>query len=75
MDELHFEGDPATDSTRRRLERVLKDKEPPRSEWRWVAALAAGATALLFWQLRRRGRNGTDVSDLRDREQETALGK
>lgn len=56
MDELHFEGDPARDSTRRRLERVLR--EEPRSEWKWMAALAASATALIFWQVRRRRRNG-----------------
>jgi hypothetical protein len=58
VDELHFEGDPETNSTRRRLERILRAEEQPRSEWRWVAALAAGATALLFWQVRRRRGNG-----------------
>ena len=36
VDELHFEGDPAIDSTRRRLERVMKVGEP-RSEWKWMA--------------------------------------
>ena len=55
MDELHFEGDPATDSTRRRLERELSEESRPR--WPWVAALA-GSTALLFWQIRKRWRNG-----------------
>lgn len=56
MDDLHFDGDPATDSTRRRLERVLKGE--PRPRWHWMA-LAAGSTALFFWQLRRRrNRNG-----------------
>jgi hypothetical protein len=57
VDELHFEGDPAIDSTRRRLERVMKAGEP-RSEWKWMAALAAGAGALIFWQVKRRRRNG-----------------
>jgi hypothetical protein len=52
VDELHFDGDPETDSTRRRLERVMKGE--PRSKWKWVAAFAAGGTALLFWQMRRR---------------------
>ncbi len=56
MDDLHFEGDPATDSTRRRLERLMKEESRPR--WHWVAALAAGGTAFLFWQARRRRRNG-----------------
>ena len=54
MDDLHFEGDPATDSTRRRLERVLKEESRPR--WHWMAALAAGG--VLFWQVRKRRRNG-----------------
>ena len=63
MDDLHFEGDPAIDSTRRRLERVMK--EEPRSEWKWMAALAAGATALLFGQARRRRRNGNESGEKR----------
>jgi hypothetical protein len=57
VDDLHFEGDPATDSTRRRLERILKEESPPR--WAWMAALAAGGTAFLFWQVRKRRRNGS----------------
>lgn len=69
MDELHFEGDPATDSTRRRLERVMKE-EQPRSEWRWIAALAAGATALLFWQVRRRRRNGNEQTNTQNQRPE-----
>jgi hypothetical protein len=56
VDDLHFEGDPATDSTRRRLERIMKEESRPR--WPWVAALAAGGTAFLFWQVRKRRRNG-----------------
>jgi hypothetical protein len=51
MDELHFDGDPETDSTRRRLERVLKQQDRPR--WPWFTAAAAGGT-FLFWQFRRR---------------------
>jgi hypothetical protein len=54
-DELHFDGDPVTDSTRRRLERIIKDQ--PRARWPWLAALAAGGTAFAFWQIRRRRRN------------------
>jgi len=56
VDDLHFEGDPAVDSTRRRLERVLKEESRPR--WPWVAAMAAGGTAWLYWQVRKRRRNG-----------------
>jgi hypothetical protein len=61
VDDLHFEGDPAIDSTRRRLERVMKDESRPR--WPWVAALAAGGTAFLFWQVRKRRRNGNGRDD------------
>ncbi|HET9261869.1 MAG TPA: hypothetical protein VFO14_02385 [Vicinamibacterales bacterium] len=56
MGDFYFEGDPATDSTRRRLERVLKEESRPR--WPWLAALAAGGTAYLWWQVRKRRRNG-----------------
>lgn len=59
MGDLYFEGDPATDSTRRRLERVLKEESRPR--WPWLAALAAGGTAYLWWQVRKRRRNGRDA--------------
>jgi hypothetical protein len=65
VDDLHFEGDPATDSTRRRLERILKEESGPR--WPWMAALAAGGTAFLFWQVRKRRRNGNG----RDKSQPT----
>jgi hypothetical protein len=53
VEELHFDGDPAVDSTRRRLERIMF-KEESRPNWKWLGALAAGGTAVLFWQLRRR---------------------
>lgn len=56
MGDLYFEGDPATDSTRRRLERVLKEESRPR--WPWFAFLAASGTAYLWWQVRRRRRDG-----------------
>jgi hypothetical protein len=61
VDDLHFEGDPATDSTRRQLERVLKDETPRR--WPWLAAVAAGSTALMFWQVRRRRKNGASTNE------------
>jgi hypothetical protein len=47
-DNVYFDGDPATDSTRRRMERVLQGEEPPR-RWPWLlAALGSGAVWLLF---------------------------
>jgi hypothetical protein len=64
VDDVYFDGDPATDSTRRRLERVLKP-EPPR-RWPWLAALAAGSTALMFWQIRRRRKNGLSAKDRKE---------
>jgi hypothetical protein len=65
--DLYFEGDPATDSTRRRLERVLKEESRPR--WPWLAALAAGGTAYLWWQVRKRRRNGRDAEVNRSENQ------
>ena len=61
VDDLHFDGDPSTDSTRRQLERVLKDETPRR--WPWLAAVAAGSTALMFWQIRRRRKNGASTNE------------
>jgi len=45
---VHFDGDPATDSARRHMERVLKAPESaPR--WPWVlAALGSGGVWLLW---------------------------
>lgn len=47
-DYVYFEGDPATDSARRHLERVLKDPKPAR-RWPWVAASVAALAAWYFW--------------------------
>jgi hypothetical protein len=51
-DRVYFDGDPATDSARRHMERVLKSPErAPR--WPWVlAALGSGG----LWMLWRSGR-------------------
>jgi hypothetical protein len=49
MDDIvHFEGDPATDSARRRMERVLKAQEPA-SRWAWIAAALGGSGVWLLW--------------------------
>jgi hypothetical protein len=47
-DSVYFDGDPATDSARRHLERVLKSPEaPPR--WPWLlAALGSGGVWMLW---------------------------
>lgn len=52
-DDLYFEGDPAQDSRRRHLERVLKGDEP-RRKWPWILALAAGGSAWALWRATRR---------------------
>jgi hypothetical protein len=49
-DDLYFDGDPATDSRRRHLERVLKD-EQPRRRWPWVVAVVAGGGAWALWRV------------------------
>ena len=52
MDEYYFDGDPAVDSTRRHLERVLQGRQPRR--WPWVVAAFAGGAAFAFWRMRSR---------------------
>jgi hypothetical protein len=57
MDDLYFDGDPERDSTRRRLERVLKgepEKERKGGRWPWKTTLLAGGTAFLWWKMRKR---------------------
>ena len=76
MGDLYFDGDPERDSTRRRLERVLKEepaqKARPAGRWPWKTTLLAGGTALLWWQLRRRRiRRENEVVDS-DRQVPTA---
>jgi hypothetical protein len=48
-DEVYFEGDPATDSARRHMERVLKGEPPPR---RWPLLLAALGGGGIWWMWR-----------------------
>ena len=46
-DSVYFDGDPATDSARRHMERVLKGETKRR--WPWVlAALGSGAVWTLY---------------------------
>ena len=48
-DDLYFDGDPAEDSARRHLERVIKGG-PPRRRWPWVMAILAGG-AWTAWRM------------------------
>lgn len=55
---VYFDGDPATDSARRHMERVLKGE--PKRRWPWVlAALGSGAV----WTLYRLGRTAAANRD------------
>jgi hypothetical protein len=54
-DHIYFSGDPAQDSARRHLERVLS--QPQRRRWSFLAALFAGGTALTLWRVRQNRRN------------------
>jgi len=52
MSNYQFDGDPAIDSTRRHLERVLN--EPQSRRWPWFIAMLTGGAALAFWRTRSR---------------------
>jgi len=58
-DDLYFDGDPAEDSSRRHLERVIKGR-PPRRRLPWVMAILAGG-AWAAWRMTRP--NSTDQKD------------
>jgi hypothetical protein len=49
-DDVHFDGDPATDSARRHMERVLNAPEPAR-RWPWLLAALGSGGVWLLWRL------------------------
>lgn len=51
-DNVYFDGDPRTDSTRRHMERVLKAPEQAR-RWPWVLAGLGSGGVWLLWRLGR----------------------
>ena len=55
MSDIYFSGDPAQDSARRHLERVLA--QPQSRRWPFLAALFAGGTAFTLWRVRQNRRN------------------
>lgn len=66
-DSVHFDGDPATESARRHMERVLKAPEAKR-RWPWVlAALGSGGV----WLLWHRGRAAARTRDASGSEPKT----
>ena len=52
-DGVYFDGDPATDSARRHMERVLKG-EAPRRKWPWILAVVAGGGSFAMWRMMKR---------------------
>lgn len=58
-DYVHFDGDPAVDSQRRHLERVIKGY-PPRRRWAWIVAAVAGGGLWAAWRAAARGAEGRD---------------
>jgi hypothetical protein len=67
-DHIYFSGDPAQDSARRHMERVLTQPQPRR--WQFLAALFAGGTAFTLWRVRKRRRDRTtdDAPEQKDRK-------
>ena len=47
-DGLYFDGDPATDSARRHMERVLKGE--PTRRWPWLLAALGSGTVWMFYK-------------------------
>jgi hypothetical protein len=60
-DDLYFDGDPATDSARRHMERVLKEPERHR-RWPWVVGAIAAVAAWYFWPRSQADRPPADAS-------------
>jgi hypothetical protein len=54
---VYFEGDPETDSTRRHMERVLKEGDRPR-RWPWLLAALGSGGVWFLWRLGRESREG-----------------
>ena len=50
MSGVYFEGDPATDSARRHMERVLEGRKQP-SRWPWVLAALGSGGVWFLWRL------------------------
>ncbi len=53
--DLYFDGDPGTDSTRRHMERVLKSPDSGR-RWPWLLAALGSGGVWMLWNLGRSAR-------------------
>ena len=49
MGGVYFDGDPAVDSSRRHMERVLKGE--PRRKWPWLVAAIGGGGLWALWRM------------------------
>jgi hypothetical protein len=56
-EDVYFDGDPAVDSSRRHMERVLKGEPGPR-KWPWLLAAAAGGGLFALWRAAGQAGNG-----------------
>lgn len=45
---VYFDGDPATESSRRHMERVLRGDAPPK--WPWLLAAVASGGLFALWR-------------------------
>jgi hypothetical protein len=72
MDEsVYFDGDPAVDSSRRHMERVLKGE--PAQKWPWLLAAVAGGGLFALW--RAAGQAGQGPSHADPRQVNPTAGK
>jgi hypothetical protein len=69
-DLVHFDGDPATESARRHMERVLKSPERAR-RWPWVLAVLGSGGVWALWRL---GRAAADARELPQTDASGAKG-
>jgi hypothetical protein len=57
-DRYYFSGDPAKDSPRRHMQRVLSEESAaPSRRWPWILGLLAGGSSWTLWRILRRRRN------------------
>jgi hypothetical protein len=73
-DDLHFDGDPATDSARRHMERVLNAPETPR-RWPWVVAALGSGSIWLLWRWGRARSRDREASSVESARESTDSGR
>ena len=61
MGDVYFDGDPAVDSSRRHMERVLKGE--PRRKWPWLVAAIGGGGLWALWRMAEQVRTEKERSE------------